>query len=38
VRAEGSREELLLPAIASVIREVDIVGGRIRVVPQEVLE
>ena len=38
VRAEGSREELLLPAIASVIREVDIVGGRILVVPQEVLE
>jgi 16S rRNA processing protein RimM len=38
VRAEGSREELLLPAIASVVREVDIVGGRIVVVPQEVLE
>src|SRR5437867_196211 len=38
VRAEGSREELLLPAIAAVIREVDIVGGRILVVPQEVLE
>ncbi|MDQ2914515.1 MAG: ribosome maturation factor RimM [Chloroflexota bacterium] len=37
VRAEGSREELLLPAIASVIREVDIAGGRIVVVPQETL-
>ena len=38
VRAEGSREELLFPAIASVIREVDIAGGRIVVMPQEVLE
>jgi 16S rRNA processing protein RimM len=38
VRAEGSREELLLPAIASVIREVDVAGGRIVVVPQQVLE
>ena len=37
VRADGSREELMLPAIASVIREVDIPGGRIVVVPQEVL-
>ena len=37
VRAEGSREELMFPAIASVIREVDIAGGRIVVVPQEVL-
>jgi 16S rRNA processing protein RimM len=37
VRAEGSREELLLPAIASVIREVDLAGGRIVVVPQEIL-
>jgi len=38
VRAEGSREELLLPAIASVVREIDVAGGRIVVVPQEVLE
>ena len=38
VRAEGSREEVLLPAIASVVREVDVAGGRIVVVPQEVLE
>jgi 16S rRNA processing protein RimM len=38
VRAEGSRDELLFPAIASVVREVDIVGGRIVVVPQETLE
>ena len=38
VHAEGSRAELLLPAIASVVREVDIAGGRIVVVPQEVLE
>ena len=37
VRAEGSREELMFPAIASVVREVDIPGGRIVVVPQEVL-
>ena len=37
VRAEGSREDLLFPAIASVVREVDIAGGRIVVVPQEVL-
>jgi 16S rRNA processing protein RimM len=37
VRAEGSREELLLPAIASVIREVDLAEGRIIVVPQEIL-
>src|SRR5437762_8653130 len=37
VRADGSREELMLPAIASVVREVDITGGRIVVVPQEVL-
>jgi len=37
VRAEGSREELMLPAIASVVREIDIAGGRIVVVPQEVL-
>lgn len=37
VRAEGSREQLF-PAIASVVREVDIAGGRIVVVPQEVLE
>jgi 16S rRNA processing protein RimM len=38
VRAEGSHEEVLLPAIASVIREVDVAGGRIVVVPQEALE
>jgi 16S rRNA processing protein RimM len=37
-RAEGSREEIMLPAIASVIREVDLAGGRIVVVPQEILE
>ena len=37
VRADGSREELMFPAIASVVREVDIAGGRIVVVPQEVL-
>src|SRR5438477_11170 len=35
IRAEGSREELLLPAIASVVREVDVAGGRSVVVPQE---
>ena len=38
VRAEGSREERLFPAIASVVREVDIAGGRIVVMPQETLE
>jgi 16S rRNA processing protein RimM len=37
VRAEGSREEQMFPAIASVVREVDIAGGRIVLVPQEVL-
>src|SRR3981081_1453348 len=37
VRAEGSREDLMFPAIASVVREVDIAGGRVVVVPQEVL-
>ena len=37
VRAAGSREELLFPAIASVVREVDVAGGRIVVVPQEIL-
>jgi 16S rRNA processing protein RimM len=38
VRADGSRDEIMLPAIASVIREVDVPGGRIVVVPQELLE
>src|SRR5207302_1718512 len=38
VRADGSREELLFPAIASVVREVDVAGRRIVVVPQEILE
>lgn len=37
VRADDSREELMFPAIASVVREVDIAGGRIVVLPQEVL-
>jgi len=37
VRAVASREELLFPAIASVVREVDIARGRVVVVPQEVL-
>src|SRR2546423_10137771 len=36
-RADGSREDLMFPAIASVVRVVDIAGGRIVVVPQEVL-
>src|SRR2546422_5962860 len=38
VRADGSREELLFPAIASGVRQVDIARGRIVVMPQEVLE
>ena len=37
VHADGAREELMFPAIASVVREVDIAGGRVVVVPQEVL-
>jgi 16S rRNA processing protein RimM len=38
VRADDSKSELLLPAIGSVVREVDVPGSRIVVVPQEVLE
>ena len=38
IRDAGTRQEVLLPAIASVIREVDVPGGRIVVVPQEALE
>ncbi|TMC71683.1 MAG: 16S rRNA processing protein RimM [Chloroflexi bacterium] len=38
IRDAGTRQEVLLPAIASVIREVDVAGGRIVVVPQEALE
>jgi 16S rRNA processing protein RimM len=38
VRADDSKGELLLPAIGSVVREVDLPGGRIVVVPQETLE
>ncbi len=38
VRADGARADLLLPAIASVVRAVDLAGGRIVVVPQEILE
>jgi 16S rRNA processing protein RimM len=34
-RAQGG--ELLVPAIASVVREVDVAGGRVVVVPQEEL-
>ncbi|HEV8535149.1 MAG TPA: ribosome maturation factor RimM [Candidatus Limnocylindria bacterium] len=37
VRPDGAREEILLPAIASVVRTVDLEGGRIVVVPQETL-
>ena len=37
VRGEGSGAEFMFPAIASVVREVDIPGGRVVVVPQEVL-
>jgi 16S rRNA processing protein RimM len=37
VREEGSREEVLLPALASVVKEVDLASGRLVVVPQEVL-
>ena len=38
VRADGARADILLPAIASVVRAVDLAGGRIVVVPQETLE
>ena len=38
VRREGSPDELLLPALASVVREVDLSGGRLVVVPQQVAE
>ena len=34
-RAQGG--DLLVPAIASVVREVDIAGGRVVVVPQDEL-
>jgi 16S rRNA processing protein RimM len=35
VRREGRREDVLLPTIASVVREIDVPGGRVVVVPQE---
>jgi ribosomal 30S subunit maturation factor RimM len=38
IRADEAREEILVPAIASVVREVDLPGGRVVVAPQEVLE
>lgn len=38
VRDEATRAEILLPALASVIRDVDVAGGRVVAVPQEVLE
>src|SRR3989442_945924 len=37
VREEGTRAEVLLPALASVVREVDVAAGRVVVVPQDVL-
>ena len=38
IRVEGSRPDLLVPAIASVVREVDVPHGRVVIAPQEVLE
>jgi 16S rRNA processing protein RimM len=38
IRPEGSRPDLLVPAIASVVREVDVPGGRVVIAPQQVLE
>ena len=38
VREDGRGEEILLPALASVVREVDLAHGRVVVVPQELLE
>ena len=37
VRDEGTRGEVLLPALASVVRVVDLAAGRVVVVPQDVL-
>jgi len=37
VRDEGTRAEVLLPALASVVRVVDLAAGRVVVVPQDVL-
>jgi 16S rRNA processing protein RimM len=38
IRRDGARDDLLVPALASVVRRVDIDGGRIVVEPQEVAE
>jgi len=37
IRPEGSAPDLLVPAIASVVREVDVPGGRVVIAPQEML-
>src|SRR5438093_438018 len=37
IRPEGSGPDLLVPAIASVVREVDVPDGRVVIAPQEVL-
>ena len=37
VRDEGSAQEVLLPTLESVVREIDLAAGRIVVVPQELL-
>jgi 16S rRNA processing protein RimM len=34
----GEREELLVPALASVVRDVDLAAGRVVVVPQEIAQ
>lgn len=38
VRDDATRAEILLPAIESVIRTVDVAAGRVIAVPQEILE
>ena len=37
IRPEGSGPDLLVPAIASVVREVDVPDGRVVIAPQEML-
>ena len=37
IRPGAPRPDLLVPAIASVVREIDVAGGRVVIVPQEVL-
>ena len=38
IRALGVRDDLLVPALSSVVRSVDVAAGRIVIVPQEPAE